>query len=119
VEPQATDKEKIEKAVLDIIISDLRSGRMTVEEAREIARLTLEQIHQIDSDEKVLNLFSLLSRSHKSFEELYVRQKSDSIKRKEVFVWQTALELIHQGKFDAAQELVNKVVEIVGEPKVG
>ena len=117
MDPSETDKEKIEKAVLDIIIDDLRAGRMTVEAAKEIARLTLEEVPLIDSNEKILNLFSRLTSTHKSFEELYIKEKSDSIKRKEVFVWQTALELIHQGKLDEAQELVNKAV-VMEEPKV-
>lgn len=112
----SSDRQRAEKAVLEIIIDELKSGQMTVGDARQIARLMLEEAPKIDTNQRILELFSRLAQTHQAFKKLYIHEKSDSIKRRELAAWQEALELINQGKIDEAQTLVSQVMK---EAKVG
>lgn len=112
----SSDRQRAEKVVLEIIIDELKSGQMTVSQAQQIARLMLEEAPKVDTNQRILELFSRLAQTHQAFKKLYIQEKSDSIKRRELAAWQEALKLIDQGKIDEAQTLVSQVMK---EAKVG
>ncbi|MEK7581452.1 MAG: hypothetical protein AAB512_04155 [Patescibacteria group bacterium] len=106
-------KTQIEKDVLARILLGLHNFTMTVEAAREIARMTLATVDKIvKHEETVVEFYRDLAKKHKSFEILYTKVKGEILRGQEITAYRDALNLVNEGKIEEANKIAQGALDI-------
>lgn len=104
-------KDRVEKEVLNLILSEMESGKLTLPQAQDVAKVTLEKIGEIEAhQEAVLTFYESLARKYPAFQLLYTQAKGDLVKSKELTAYKQALEAIHAGNVAGANQIVESAV---------
>ena len=105
-QPESVAKERVEKEVLEVIIKNLYSGGIKVEEARLVARETLAQIEKIEKqEESIIDFYKDLSEKFPAFKVLYTKIKGELALPRELSAHRQALAAIHSGDIDRANKI--------------
>ncbi len=105
-QPAKSTKDRVEKEVLEVIIKNLYSGEMKVEEARQVARETLAQIEKIEKqEESISDFYKNLSQKYPVFKVLYTKIKGELAVPRELSAHRQALVAIHAGNIDEAHKI--------------
>lgn len=106
MDTQTSLRIKVEKEVLEQLLSDLVADKIDLEKAREIARETLVKIDEIEKhEESVMQFYENLSKKHEPFKMLYTKVKGDILRGREVNAYRSALMAIHSGDVGSAQNI--------------
>ena len=104
-------KKKVEKEVLEVIIKNLNSGTLSVEMAREAAKLTLAEVERIEKhEETVADFYKNLSTKYPVFNILYTKIKGELATSRELSAHRLALAAIDSGKIDEAHKIASAAI---------
>ena len=104
-------KKKVEKEVLEVIIKNLNSGTLSVEMAREAAKLTLSEVERIEKhEETVADFYKNLSTKYPIFNILYTKIKGELATSRELSAHRLALAAIDSGKIDEAHKIAQSAI---------
>lgn len=110
-QPANSGKDRVEKEVLEVIIKNLYSGGMKVEEARLVARETLAQVAKIEKqEESVIDFYKELSQKFPVFKVLYTKIKGELAVPRELSAHREALQAIHSGDIDRANKIAQSAL---------
>src|SRR3989338_3988167 len=105
-------KKKVEKEVLEVIIKNLNSGTLSVEMAREAAKLTLAEVERIEKhEETVADFYKNLSTKYPVFNILYTKIKGELATSRELSAHRLALAAIDSGKIEEAHKIAQTANE--------
>lgn len=111
-QPALSPKTRVEKEVVDVIIDSLNGGDLTVEGAREVARLTLGTLVKIEQhEESVVQFYKDLASKYPIFNILYTKVKGEIVKSKELSAYRQALTAIHAGNVDEAHRIASLTIK--------
>ncbi|KKS04211.1 hypothetical protein A2W45_01420 [Candidatus Curtissbacteria bacterium RIFCSPHIGHO2_12_41_11] len=110
-QPAPSIKTRIEKEVLDVIIDGLRSGDLSVDNAREVAHQTLTTLERIEKhEESLIDFYKNLAQKYPVFSLLYTRIKDEIVKAKELGAHRQALAAIDAGNIDEAHKIASMAI---------
>lgn len=105
------DKKRVEKEVLEVLIKNLNDGTITVDAAREAARLTLAEVERIEKhEESALDFYKNLASKYPVFNILYTKIKGDLASMREISAHKQALTLIDEGKIEEAHKIARGAI---------
>lgn len=108
MDTQSSLKNKVAKEVLDQLLNDLGTYKITVPVAKQIARDTLNALDKIESHEKSLvDFYADLSVKHEPFKMLYTKVKGEVLRSHEENAYRDALSAIHSGDVGTAQQIAS------------
>ena len=110
-QPALSDKARIEKEVLEVIIDGLNSGELTVESARQAAKEVLATLEKIDKhEESIAQFYKNLAQKYPVFNLLYTRINAEIVKSKELSAHRQALAAIDAGKIEEAHKIASMAI---------
>lgn len=110
-QPGISAKQRVEKEVLDTIISGLNSGDIDSQKAQDIARETLTTLKMLDEhDETIEKFYKNLSEKYAIFKFLYTRVKAEIVKARELSAHRKAIEAVDAGDIGKAQQIASGAI---------
>lgn len=105
------DKKRVEKEVLEVLIKNLNDGTITVDAAREAARLTLAEVERIEKhEESAADFYKNLASKYPVFNILYTKIKGDLASIREISAHRQALAAIDSGKIEEAHKIAQGAI---------
>lgn len=106
-------RRRVAQEVSDQLLKGLRSGALTVEQARAIARETLATLAEIEKHEDlILSFYKKLADAYPIFKLLYTRIRGEILKARELAEYKTALMAIESGNVSEATEILKDAINI-------
>lgn len=104
-------KNNAAKEVLDTLISLLERKSITDDEAKEIAKVTVEFLNNAQSEINIPQLYKILSEKWPVFKNLQINSWGKIDKKEESEVIMGVIQLIRNGKIDDALKLAKTETE--------
>lgn len=101
-------KGRVESEVVDQLMTALNSGKITIEEAQDVAQITLSTIDSIEAHERsIIDFYESLAKKHPAFEILYTKIKGELMRAHEVTGYKKALAALNTGDIESAKNIAN------------
>lgn len=110
-QPVLSDKRRVEKEVVEVLIKNLYSGDISVDKARLVAKETLAEVERIEKhEETVVDFYKSLSYKFPSFNILYTKIKGEIAAPRESSAHKLALTAINSGNIEEAHKIAQSAI---------